>query len=394
MVRAPLIIGIDPGTTSSYAILDINGNLVDTSSSKEFGLSNILREVIDKGIPILVGTDKAKVPELIQQFSAKTGARIVLPNYDLKVEEKRNMVIKYKYDNVHEMDSIASAIYAYNSYSALINKIKRYAELNNKKEILADIIILVIKEEISITDAAEYLDSRNEVKRIADKVILAKSQDKADFFKLYDQFKKVQKDNFLLRKYNSSLLKKNEILRFNVERLEKHREKRISMNSKKIDLLFSHKEKTLAELNKKIKQNDNEIKTFRKDIESFITILGNINSYYVFKKLDNLGINEFEQKNSLFGFKYGDFIFVKNINVYNIKVIENLKDKVSLVLYQDKITTRAFDDISLEIMPVKEISFKEFDNFVLVQREIIDMKLEKKKIFKDIIKEYKESRKI
>src|SRR3989338_1935418 len=81
--RKLLIIGIDPGTTTAYAIIDIEGKLIKTSSSKHLELSKIISAAIKTGKVALVGTDKSKIPNLVYTFAAKIGARIIAPNEEL-----------------------------------------------------------------------------------------------------------------------------------------------------------------------------------------------------------------------------------------------------------------------------------------------------------------------
>src|SRR3989338_1965903 len=69
--RKLLIVGIDPGITTAYAVLDIEGKLIKTSSSKEFGLNQIISETTELGKVVLVGTDKSKIPNLVHLFAAK-----------------------------------------------------------------------------------------------------------------------------------------------------------------------------------------------------------------------------------------------------------------------------------------------------------------------------------
>ena len=73
-MRTLLIVGIDPGTTSAYAILDIDGRLVRMCSAKNKSFSNIVTEIVDFGKVLIVGTDKKKSPEFVQRFAVKTGA--------------------------------------------------------------------------------------------------------------------------------------------------------------------------------------------------------------------------------------------------------------------------------------------------------------------------------
>ncbi|MBI2665284.1 DUF460 domain-containing protein [Candidatus Woesearchaeota archaeon] len=78
MITKPLaIIGLDPGTTSAYAILTLDGKIINCNSGKEMPLSIIIKEIVDLCRPVLVGTDKAKIPSFVEEFS-RIGFPLVL----------------------------------------------------------------------------------------------------------------------------------------------------------------------------------------------------------------------------------------------------------------------------------------------------------------------------
>ena len=197
-MRDPIIIGIDPGTTTGYAVLDIHGKLLDKGSSKELGLSDLIKIVIKYGIPIIVGTDKAKIPGFVEQFAAKTGSKIVFSETDLKVEEKRALTKEYIYKDSHEMDSLASALYAFNSYSNLISRIKKYIEETKKHYLFNQLLIYVIKEDISIKDAVQIIETKDEETTIVKKAVEEQKLEEKDFLRLYKQLKTLEKDKLFL----------------------------------------------------------------------------------------------------------------------------------------------------------------------------------------------------
>lgn len=62
--RRLLVVGIDPGVTTAYAVVDIDGNFVRAASSKSLDLNSIISDSVALGKVVLVGTDKAKMPSL------------------------------------------------------------------------------------------------------------------------------------------------------------------------------------------------------------------------------------------------------------------------------------------------------------------------------------------
>src|SRR3989338_3196172 len=155
-----LVAGIDPGTTTGYALLDLDGNVVALNSSKNLGLNGLLEEVLKEGKAISVGTDKAKAPSLVSLFSAKTGARVFYPKEDLKVEEKRELTKNFDAKIGHENDALAASLFAFNRIKGIIGRVESYARENGKQAIKNRIIDLVITKELSIREAADIIEDK------------------------------------------------------------------------------------------------------------------------------------------------------------------------------------------------------------------------------------------
>src|SRR3989338_10502978 len=110
MEQAPLIIGIDPGTTIGYAVINTDGELISIESSKDLSLSLLISKIINLGKIIAVGTDKKNIPSFIREFSAKIGARVIAPKEDIRVAEKQKLTENFNTKDYHQMDALASAL--------------------------------------------------------------------------------------------------------------------------------------------------------------------------------------------------------------------------------------------------------------------------------------------
>jgi len=149
-----LIIGIDPGTTVGYAVLNINKKLKEIGSLKNIGVNELIERISKKGNVVLVGCDKKKIPKFIIKFAVKFSARIVKPKHDLTVNEKRKLCNNFKYKNKHEMDALASALFAYNITKDLFDSVKRFINENQKEMKIKDKIIeIVLRKGITIKRA-------------------------------------------------------------------------------------------------------------------------------------------------------------------------------------------------------------------------------------------------
>src|SRR3989344_1012037 len=136
MLNKPLIIvGIDPGTTLGYAVLDINGNILDIGSSKDFNLSELISKTIDLGKVIAVGTDKKRIPGFVESFAVKLGAKVISPKEDMSSDFKRNLVQEYETSNDHQQDALASAVFCYNSLKHITEKVYYFAKKHKKEHL-------------------------------------------------------------------------------------------------------------------------------------------------------------------------------------------------------------------------------------------------------------------
>ncbi len=130
MGRQPIIVGIDPGTTLGYAVLDVSGNVISVHSSRQHDLGWLITRITGFGRAIVIGCDKKNPPSLVEKLSISLGARLISPEDDLLVEDKRELTKGYKTKDSHESDALASALFVYARLRPLLRKIRLYVERN------------------------------------------------------------------------------------------------------------------------------------------------------------------------------------------------------------------------------------------------------------------------
>jgi hypothetical protein len=155
-----LIVGIDPGTTIGYAILDLNGNIKKIKSKKGLTLSSLIFEVIKEGKILIVGCDVNPVPSFVKEFCRRTGAKSIYPDQDLLVKEKRKLA-KDLTSNRHERDAYVSALLAYKKIRPLLDKVDLFVKRKNKEEYLDIVRERILKEKSNnINNALVYLENK------------------------------------------------------------------------------------------------------------------------------------------------------------------------------------------------------------------------------------------
>ena len=118
-----MIVGIDPGTTTAVALLDLSGKLVAMESSRDFGLSKVIECIIAHGLPSAVASDVNPPTEFALKLSTKLGCPLIAPKQSLRVAEKNELARDFQPANNHERDALSAALTVFNQFSNRFAKI-------------------------------------------------------------------------------------------------------------------------------------------------------------------------------------------------------------------------------------------------------------------------------
>jgi len=125
----PLIVGIDPGTTSGVAAFDLDGNLLLIKSGKNLSKSDIAKIVSSVGNPIIVASDIKPMPKSVERIATSFSARAIEPGETFSRKEKSEEAHAYMksggkaWANRHERDALVSVIYAWKQVRPLVARI-------------------------------------------------------------------------------------------------------------------------------------------------------------------------------------------------------------------------------------------------------------------------------
>ncbi len=160
-----LIAGVDPGTVGAYAILDLNGNLIDIASGRDFNQSKITLQMVKHGKIIIIGCDVYQAPSLTKKLASAIGAKIITPDHDLKYLEKIKIVSEFlktnkefiELNNKHEKDALAAALYGLKRTKNLLKRIEDHLKQNNKMYLFEDVKRKVLLDDTPIVEAVRLL---------------------------------------------------------------------------------------------------------------------------------------------------------------------------------------------------------------------------------------------
>jgi hypothetical protein len=136
-----LIVGIDPGTTTAVAALDLDGNLMHLESSRQMNMSGVIEALYRVGKPLVVASDVQEMPYSVEKIRRAFSAVSYTPRQDTSVESKLSLTAGFPYANVHERDALSAALDAYLQYqNKFRNLVRRVPPGHDLDEVRAGVI--------------------------------------------------------------------------------------------------------------------------------------------------------------------------------------------------------------------------------------------------------------
>ncbi len=123
--RDHVLVGVDPGTTTAVAILDLEGDVLDVLSTRTADTGDVIEWIVDRGRPLVVAADVTPMPETVEQIRRSFDAAGWTPDSDLPIDQKQHRTRELAYDNDHERDAAAAALEAYDDHADQFRRVDR-----------------------------------------------------------------------------------------------------------------------------------------------------------------------------------------------------------------------------------------------------------------------------
>lgn len=299
-----MIVGIDPGTTTGVGILDFSGRPIKVFSKRGYGLNDLLSDLTDLGKTLIISTDKKRVPSFVHKLSVRLGARIISPDADLLVNEKKALIDGIKVKNDHERDSLACAIYSFKKISPLIERVDRaVSKLEEMDEDLRSKVkeLVLQRDALPISVAIDLLTQpQKEENKIIKKIIEDDKLD-ASYLKLIAKLKEA--NNMI-----SSLKILNNKYRISIAELQ--RPKKIQDSQK---IIF--KDQKILLLNEKLLSISKKNSSLEEEIKNLLSLVKTTREFNIARAKESVG------KDETILFKNSDYMITK-------KKPSNILDKV------------------------------------------------------------------
>lgn len=366
-----LIVGIDPGVTTAYAALNIDGKLIRLKSAKSLHLSQVLHELSEAGKVIAVGTDVKHSPKFVEKFCSRLNAKLIAPAEDMKVGFKERLTKDFRCKDAHQRDALIGALHAYGEIRPLIEKVNVFLKREGKEHLSYEVMILALRG-TPLRTAIELLEEEknkeSKRKRIREKI----------------------KRSSLLFEQNRRLEMENQQLKIELGKIKSSLEntsKNISTQIReKVAKTLGVKGRALSELQRSINKYKILLASQEKKIGQLKAVLMTIGDKAVVKRLKNLGWDEVKRH-----VVDEDAIFVDDPAMFSDNALAWIKGKVHTIIYENNLP-KPIRDKAFVLISARMLDVQKLDDVVIIGKEDLEREKEKSDVLHKIIREYREER--
>ena len=145
-----VVVGVDPGTTTAVAVVGLDGEVLDLYSTRTDDAAAVTEWIVERGRPVVVAADVTPMPDTVEKLRRSFDAAGWVPESDLPVDEKQHRTRDHPYDNDHQRDALAAALYAFDDHE---DQIDRIAEKVPPREEVGPVVADVIAGDHSVESA-------------------------------------------------------------------------------------------------------------------------------------------------------------------------------------------------------------------------------------------------
>ncbi|ERG98784.1 MAG: hypothetical protein J07HQX50_02831 [Haloquadratum sp. J07HQX50] len=139
--RDPVVVGIDPGTTTAAAVVGLDGTVFECFSSRTADTAAVIEWIIERGRPIVIAADVTPIPETVEKFRRSFEAAGWTPTSDLPVDEKLHRTRDASYENDHERDALAAALFAVDAHTDQFERVtQKIPPALNRGEVISRVV--------------------------------------------------------------------------------------------------------------------------------------------------------------------------------------------------------------------------------------------------------------
>ena len=382
--RDHVVLGIDPGTTTAVAVLDLDGNVLDTLSTRTADTAAVIEWIIERGRPLLVAADVTPMPETVEKFRRSFDAAGWTPTTDLPVDGKQHRTREEGYDNDHERDAMAAALYAFDDHEDQFGRISRKVPPQFER---GEVISRVVAGEESVEavlrdlrdepepdeeehehDPRELTEEEQEIKRLKARVGRLEShvEDLRDTISTKDERIRALQDDL------------------ETARSEERREARERREVTRLERRNEELERKLNEQREETEELEGKLERlkslWRLDHSNFADVAGQKAGLVPVKPLEQFTKAAIEDAQERFGLVREDVVYLRDASGAGRETAEMLAEVEPRVVLRDGNLSQQADDVlfdhGIPVGPADDVTIQEVDELAVAREEQVEAVIE------------------
>nr|WP_303650292.1 DUF460 domain-containing protein [Halalkalicoccus sp. NIPERK01] len=381
--RDYVLVGIDPGTTTAVAIVGIDGGVLDVLSTRTADTAAVIEWIVERGRPFLVAADVRPMPNTVEKIRRSFDAASWIPGTDLPVDEKQHRTRNEGYDNDHERDAIAAALFAHDDHA---EQFERVARKTPARIDTGEVIARVVGGE----SVEAVLDSHREDES-DDEEATAHAQPErspeqkriADLERQVDRLKahvSDLKDTVEERDERIDDLEADLTERRSEERKEVRRKREITRLERETDRLERERDEAREERDALSEKLDRLKELWKLDHSNFADVEGEERDLVPVKPIEKFTLDAIEAAEEAYGLSKGDVILLRDASGAGPRTAERLAAVSPRVVLKNGGLSESADEVLFEegipVGAASEVAIREVDELAVARESEVEAVVE------------------
>ncbi|GAB7091963.1 DUF460 domain-containing protein [Halorubrum luteum] len=382
--RDRVIVGIDPGTTTAVAVVGLDGTVHELYSSRTADTADVTEWIVEQGRPIIVAADVEPMPETVEKFRRSFDAAGWQPTTDLPVDEKLHRTREVAYENDHERDALAAALYAYDDHADQFDRIaEKTPPRLDREEVIAGVVAGGASVEAVVEELRDGPDGDDDGEQEGDEDPTEpdRTEEEETIRRLRERVDRLEAHTETLEERLAE--RDDRIAELEAELEEARRQERIEARSRRIvsrleretDRLERERDEareTVAELEEKVESLKG---IWKLDHSNFTDVAGGRDLVSV-KVVEQFTLDAIETTEEAYGIASGDVVYLRDASGAGRRTAERLASHEPRAVIRDgnlsEVADQVLFDHEVPVVPADSVPVREVDDLAVANESALE----------------------
>ncbi|ESS12027.1 MAG: hypothetical protein A07HR60_00965 [uncultured archaeon A07HR60] len=382
--RDRVVVGIDPGTTTAVGIASLDGEILDQYSSRTADTAEVTKWIIEQGRPVIIAADVTPMPETVEKIRRSFDAAGWTPPSDLPVDEKLHRTRDHKYDNDHERDAMAAALYAVDDHEDQFERITaKVPPVHDRGEVIARVVAGESSVEAVLADLADDPEETTESEDSEDPELSAEEQEIRRLRRQVDRLEdhvddlqtEVDEKASQIDEYEEEL---SEAKR--KERVEARTRRSVSRLERKAERLETERDEARDEVSS-LERKVERLKAMWKLDHSDFSDVATDRDLVAVKTIEQFTTDAIEKTDREYGLVAGDVVYLRDASGAGRRTAERLAATEPRLVFRNGGISEVADQVlfasGVPVAPAEDVQIQEVDELAVARESDVEEAIER-----------------